>query len=60
MSTTFVFVGMLAGRELALNTYLLKKGGLKKVFPLIGKDFLKLMLGISISVAIVIAIQYFS
>ncbi len=60
MSTTFVFVGMLAGRELALNTHLLKKGELKKVFPLIGKDFLKLILGITISVAIVIAIQNFS
>ena len=51
---------MLAGRELALNTHLLKKGELKKVFPLIGKDFLKLILGITISVAIVIAIQNFS
>ena len=60
MSTTFVFVGMLAGRELALNTYMNKKITIKKAFPLIGKDFLKLLLGISISVAIVIVIQYFS
>jgi phosphate/sulfate permease len=59
MSTTFVFIGMLAGRELALNSFS-KSGKIKTIFPLIGKDFLKLILGISISVAIVIAIQYFT
>jgi len=59
MSTTFVFIGMLAGRELALSTFS-SSGNFKKVFPLIGRDFLKLILGITISVAIVIAIQYFT
>ena len=60
MSTTFVFVGMLAGRELALNTYNLKKNQLKKVFPLIGKDFLKLMFGIGVSLVLVLLIQHFA
>ena len=60
MSTTFVFVGMLAGRELALNTYMMKETKLKKVFPLIGRDFLKLLFGISVSVVLVLLIQYFA
>jgi len=54
MSTTFVFVGLLAGRELALH-----RGFSKKVFPLIGKDFAKLMVGIIVSVTIVFMINLF-
>ena len=54
MSTTFVFVGLLAGREIALH-----RGFSKKVFPLIGKDFLKLMIGIMVSVSVVLAINFF-
>jgi hypothetical protein len=60
MSTTFVFVGMLAGRELALNTYNIKKKQFKKVFPLIGKDFVKLMFGIGVSLVLVLLIQHFA
>jgi len=60
MSTTFVFVGMLAGRELALNTYMMKETKLKKVFPLIGKEFLKLLFGKLVSVVLVLIIQYFA
>jgi|TARA_R110002126_G_scaffold4367_5_gene22962 hypothetical protein len=59
MSTTWVFIGLLCGRELALNTYLTKKGNLKQVFPVVAKDFLKLLIGLSVSVAIVLAIHYF-
>tara|TARA_R110000822_G_scaffold30389_4_gene88592 strand:+ start:440 stop:1378 length:939 start_codon:yes stop_codon:yes gene_type:complete len=59
MSTTWVFIGLLCGRELALNTYLTKKGNLKQVFPVVAKDFLKLLIGLSVSVAIVLVIHYF-
>ena len=58
MSTTWVFVGLLCGRELALNTYLTKKGNLKQVFPIVAKDFLKLLVGLLVSVAIVLLIHY--
>ena len=57
MSTTWVFVGLLCGRELALNTGLTKKGNIKMIFPIIEKDFLKLIVGLSVSVAIVFAIH---
>jgi hypothetical protein len=58
MSTTWVFVGLLCGRELALNTGLTKKGNLKSIFPIVAKDFLKLIVGLLVSVAIVLAIHY--
>lgn len=57
MSTTWVFVGILAGRELAIATFTNKRT-FKQVFPLVGKDFLKMMVGIAASVGIVMAIQY--
>ena len=57
MSTTWVFVGLLCGRELAMAT-MLGNGKLKVVFPLIGKDFLKMITGLLASVGIVIAIHY--
>jgi hypothetical protein len=57
MSTTFVFVGLLAGRELGIQTWLLKPKNLKQVLPMVGRDFLKLLLGIAISLAIVLFIQ---
>ena len=58
MSTTWVFVGLLCGRELALNTGLTKKGNIKMIFPIVAKDFLKLVVGLMVSVAIVLAIHY--
>ena len=57
MSTTWVFVGLLCGRELAIST-MNKDYKFKYVFPLIGKDFLKMIFGLSVSVGIVLAIQY--
>ena len=57
MSTTWVFVGLLCGRELAMAT-MLGNGKLKVVFPLIGKDFLKMITGLLASVGIVITIHY--
>jgi len=57
MSTTWVFVGLLCGRELAIAT-MNKDYKLRYVFPLIGKDFLKMIIGLSVSVGIVLAIHY--
>lgn len=55
MSTTWVFVGLLCGRELAIATRLDRK--VKKVFPLLAKDFMKMMLGLCVSVVIVLLVQ---
>lgn len=55
MSTTWVFVGLLAGRELAISTVLHKK--IKKVWPLVGSDFLKMMIGLSVSVVLALSIH---
>ena len=57
MSTTWVFVGLLCGRELAIST-MNEEYKFKYVFPLIGKDFIKMIFGLSISVGIVLAIHY--
>ena len=57
MSTTWVFVGLLCGRELAIAT-VVSDYKLGYVFPIIGKDFLKMIMGLTVSVAIVLAIHY--
>ena len=57
MSTTWVFVGLLCGRELAIAT-MNKEYKLRYVFPIIGKDFLKMIFGLSVSVGIVLSIHY--
>ena len=58
MSTTWVFVGLLCGRELAIATISNGTYKLKSVFPIIGRDFLKMMIGLGVSVAIVLCIHY--
>ena len=57
MSTTWVFVGLLCGRELAMAT-VTGKEKFKTVFPLITKDFIKMMIGLGASVGVVLAIHY--
>ena len=57
MSTTWVFVGLLCGRELAIAT-MNREYKLRYVFPIIGKDFIKMIVGLSVSVAIVLTIHY--
>jgi len=59
MSTTWVFVGLLAGRELAFATHK-GKYKFKTVFPLVGRDFFKMMIGLALSIAIVLAIHGFA
>lgn len=56
MSTTFVFVGLLLGREYAIATYTGKEK-FKKVFPLVFKDFMKLMFGVVISIMLVLGVH---
>lgn len=57
MSTTWVFIGILAGRELAI-TYLLNRSKIKYTYILIAKDFGKVNIGLAISVVIAFLIQY--
>ena len=57
MSTTWVFVGLLCGRELAMAT-MTGKEKFKTVFPLITKDFIKMMIGLGASVGVVLTIHY--
>ena len=60
MSTTWVFVGLLAGRELAFATAVSDNYKFKAVFPLVRKDFFKMMIGLALSIAIVLAIHGFA
>ena len=55
MSTTFVFVGLLSGRELAMASCGRNKK--KSVFPIIRKDFATLALGLTISVLVVLIVH---
>lgn len=57
MSTTWVFIGILAGRELAI-TYLLNKKKINYTYIIIAKDFGKVNIGLAISVMIAFLIQY--
>lgn len=57
MSTTWVFIGLLSGRELAI-TSLSKHRKMKKLFPIISKDFGKLVLGMTVSVIIALLVNY--
>ena len=57
LSTTWVFIGLLCGRELAMAT-MTGKESFKKVFPLVGKDFFKMMIGLGASVGVVFGIHY--
>ncbi len=59
MSTTWVFVGLLAGRELAVYRTFNKGKEIKAIFPLLVADFLKIMLGLALSVAVVSGVIYF-
>ena len=53
MSTTWVFVGLLCGRELAVYRYFKKDNKLKIVFPLLLADFLKMMIGLAFSILLI-------
>ena len=57
MSTTWVFVGLLCGRELAMAT-ITGKEKFRTVFPLVTRDFIKMMIGLGASVGVVLSIHY--
>lgn len=56
MSTTWVFIGLLSGRELAMYTRIAHYK-FKHVFPIVGKDMLRLLFGLAVSILIALAIQ---
>lgn len=58
MSTTWTFIGILAGREIAIS-YLLRKKELKNTYRLIIKDFAKVNIGLMVSILIAYLIQLF-
>ena len=60
MSTTWVFVGLLCGREFAIATMSNGNYKFKNVFPLVGKDFMKMMIGLGASVGIVFFVHSMS
>ena len=65
MSTTWVFIGLLTGRELAIRTFNRKSSKeveeketkKQSIFPLIAKDFLRLLFGLAMSIVIALLIQ---
>jgi len=57
MSTTWAFVGILAGREYAIN-YLLNKHLIKDTYKKIFKDLYKVNIGLVASIIIAIIIKY--
>lgn len=56
MSTTWVFIGLLSGRELAMYSRIANYK-FKDVFPIVGKDLLRLLFGLAVSILIALAIQ---
>lgn len=56
MSTTWVFIGLLAGRELAIRT-MMKHTTVFSSFPIVGKDMARLLFGLAISIVIALGIQ---
>ncbi|MCR9066311.1 MAG: hypothetical protein NXI00_20235 [Cytophagales bacterium] len=57
MSTTWVFIGLLTGREMAITT-LSKHRKMKKLFPMVSADFGKLVIGMTVSVLIALGVNY--
>lgn len=57
MSTTWAFIGVLAGREIALRQKVFP-GTMKKGLRLIYTDFAKVFIGITISIGCILALKY--
>ena len=58
MSTTWVFIGLLAGREIAMYNRI-RFETQKKVYKHVAKDFTKTLLGLVISIVVVSIINHF-
>ncbi|MFA5318054.1 MAG: hypothetical protein WC323_01075 [Patescibacteria group bacterium] len=59
MSTTWVFVGLLAGREAAINQLHIKPKRRKIIFPKLVRDFWKMTFGLAVSIATALLVSYF-
>ena len=57
MSTTWVFIGLLAGREIAMRLRKDSERSWKLVFKLVGKDLGKVALGLGVSILLAIWIN---
>lgn len=57
MSTTWVFIGLLAGRELGIQAF---NGLTKEKLPMLFKDLGKITLGLAISIAIAFLVAFMS
>ena len=58
MSTTWVFVGLLCGRELAVHSlYNPGQKTVKAVWPIVARDFIKILIGLAVSVVIALVIK---
>lgn len=60
MSTTWVFIGLLAGREIAINLMMGEKTKRKGMLKSISWDLTKVTLGLVISILLVFIVKYFS
>ncbi|WP_252730052.1 hypothetical protein [Zobellia uliginosa] len=58
MSTTWVFIGILAGREIALNYVLRKNEPRYQMFKSLGMDLVKVVIGLVVSIMLVFAVKY--
>ena len=58
MSTTWVFIGLLAGREVAMYNRI-RFETQKKVYKHVAKDLLKTIIGLIVSIAVVALINHF-
>ena len=58
MSTTWVFVGLLCGRELAIYRRFNVGKKIKHVFPMLVSDFLKMIVGLALSIVLVFIVAY--
>lgn len=57
MSTTWIFVGLLCGRELAVYRLHNPEKHFATVFPIVTKDFFKILFGLIVSIVIAMTIQ---
>lgn len=55
MSTTWVFVGLLAGREIAMAIQRTNEGGFRTAFRMAGKDLLYVTIGLLVSMGLAFA-----
>ncbi|AUC21244.1 MULTISPECIES: hypothetical protein [Polaribacter] len=58
MSTTWVFIGILAGREIALNFVLRKNEARRDMFKSLGVDLFKVLIGLLVSIALVYGVKF--